>query len=231
MSTMSSNESEWDLVHLLTEPTRRRIYDVARTARTPLTRDEVADAAGTSRRLAAFHLDLLAEAGLLVVDYARPPGRNGPGAGRPAKRYRAGDVDVEVSVPPRRYDIAARVLARAVAESGAGSAGERAAEVAREEGRRLGGLRRGGERMTVRRSLEAAADVLSRLGYEPDRGEACVRLRNCPFHAVVDVAPTLVCGLNGALVGGVLEGLGASERVTAALDGVPPDCCITVAKR
>jgi predicted ArsR family transcriptional regulator len=116
MSTMSSNASDWARVQLLTEPTRRRIYDAVRTSRDPVTRDAVAKATGVSRRLAAFHLDLLADSGLLSVDYARPPGRTGPGAGRPAKRYRAEDVDVEVSLPPRRYDIAARVLARAVAE-------------------------------------------------------------------------------------------------------------------
>lgn len=231
MSTVSSHEAEWDLVQLLTEPTRRKIYDVVRAARAPLTRDEVATGASTSRRLAAFHLDLLADAGLLAVDFARPPGRTGPGAGRPSKRYRVTDVHVEVSVPPRRYDIAARVLARAVADPGPGTAAERAVSVAREEGRRIGGLRRGGDRMTVRRSLDTTAEVLGELGYEPGRDGTCVRLHNCPFHAVVDVAPTLVCGLNDALIGGILEGLGASERVSAALDGTPPDCCVTIAKR
>src|SRR5881409_3372329 len=140
MSTMSDHDAGWDRVHLLTEPTRRAVYDAVRVARGPMTRDEVATATGVSRRLAAFHLDLLADGGLLAVDYARPPGRRGgPGAGRPAKRYRVEPVEVEVSMPPRRYDIAARVLARAVAEPGAGSAHERAVSVAREEGRRLGG--------------------------------------------------------------------------------------------
>jgi predicted ArsR family transcriptional regulator len=85
--------------------------------------------------------------------------------------------------------------------------------------------------MTVRRSLDTTAEVLGELGYEPGRDGTCVRLHNCPFHAVVDVAPTLVCGLNDALIGGILEGLGASERVSAALDGTPPDCCVTIAKR
>jgi predicted ArsR family transcriptional regulator len=230
MSTMSSNV-EWHRVQLLTEPTRRAIYDVVRAARAPLTRDEVAAAAGITRRLAAFHLDQLAEAGLLVVDYARPPGRRGPGAGRPAKRYRCDEVEVEVSLPPRRYDLAARVLARAVAEPGAGSPGERAAEVARDEGRRLGALRRSGGRLSVSRSLDAAAEALEAIGYEPDREGGCIRLRNCPFHAVVDVAPSLVCGLNDALVAGMLEGLGAHDAVTASLDGTAPDCCVTVAKR
>jgi len=229
---MSDHDAGWDRVHLLTEPTRRAVYDAVRVARGPVTRDEVAAATGVSRRLAAFHLDLLAEGGLLAVDYARPAGRQGgPGAGRPAKRYRAEPVEVEVSLPPRRYDIAARVLARAVAEPGDGTAHDRAVAIAAEEGRRLGGLHRSGRRMSAGRALDTTANVLAELGYEPSREGSCVRLRNCPFHAVVDVAPQLVCGLNDALIGGILDGMEASESVTAALDGVPPDCCVTVAKR
>ena len=229
---MSDHEVGWERVHLLTEPTRRAVYDAVRASREPMTRDEVASATGISRRLAAFHLDLLAEGGLLSVDYARPAGRRGgPGAGRPAKRYAAEEIDVEVSLPPRRYDIAARVLARAIAEPGEGSAHDRAVAIAEEEGRRLGGLHRSGGRMSADRTLATTAEVLTELGYEPTRDSGCVRLHNCPFHAVVDVAPQLVCGLNDALIGGILDGMQASDTVTAALDGVPPDCCVTVAKR
>jgi len=227
---MSTDDTQWESVQLLTEPTRRGIYDAVRAGRHPMTREEVAAAAGVSKSLAAFHLDLLAERGLLEVDYARPPGRSGPGAGRPAKRYRAVPVEFDVSVPPRRYDVAARVLARAVAESGPGPAAERALDVAREEGEELGRLRRPARRMSADRSLDAATQTLHELGYEPQREGKCVRLRNCPFHAIVDVAPALVCGLNDALIDGILTGLG-STGVSAALDGAPPDCCVTVARR
>jgi hypothetical protein len=48
---------------------------------------------------------------------------------------------------------------------------------------------------------------------------------------VVDVAPALVCGLNDTFVSGVLEGVRGHRSVAAALDGVAPDCCVTVAKR
>src|SRR5438477_3815327 len=113
-----SSDSGWDALHLLAEPTRRRVYEAVRAADEPITRDGVAEAVGIGRRLAAFHLDLLADAGLLDVDYARPPGRGGPGAGRPAKRYRAAQVDLELRVPARRYDIAARIPARALCDAG-----------------------------------------------------------------------------------------------------------------
>jgi len=66
------------------------------------------------------------------------------------------------------------------------------------------------------------------LGYEPRRERGRLCLGNCPFDGVVDVAPTLVCGLNQRLVQGVLDGLGIADRCRAELDGMPPDCCVTI---
>jgi predicted ArsR family transcriptional regulator len=220
-------------LHLLAEPTRRRVYEAVRAADGPQTREAVAVATAINRRLAAFHLDLLAEGGLLEVDYARPPGRSGPGAGRPAKRYRPSAIDIELRVPARRYDLAARILARAVAQAGPGDdVREHAMQAAREEGEQIGRLRRPADRLSSGATLDTAEDVLADLGYEPAKsGDNCLRLRNCPFRSVVDVAPALVCGVNDELVSGLLDGLGGHRSVTAALDGAPPDCCVTVARR
>src|SRR3954463_9887153 len=107
-----SSDPGMTALHLLAEPTRRRVYDAVRAADDPQTRDAVAQATGINRRLAPCRLDLLAGGGLLEVDYARPPGRTGPGAGRPAKRYRPAPVDIELRVPAPRYDLAARAPAR-----------------------------------------------------------------------------------------------------------------------
>ena len=220
-------------LHLLAEPTRRRVYDAVRAGDGPQTREAVAAATGISKRLAAFHLDLLADGGLLEVDYARPPGRSGPGAGRPAKRYRPAQIEVELHVPARRYDLAARILARAVTETTPGAdPQQQALHVARDEGEQIGRLRRPGGRLSAAATLDTAEQVLGDLGYEPARsGDRCVRLRNCPFRSVVDVAPGLVCGVNDELVTGMLDGLGGHRSVTAALDGTAPDCCVTVARR
>jgi predicted ArsR family transcriptional regulator len=217
----------WDAAHLLAEPTRRQVFEAVRGARRPLTRDEVAQASGINRRLATFHLDLLATAGLLDTDYARPEGRvGGPGAGRPAKRYCAAAVQIELSMPPRHYDLAARLLARAIHEDPADAAG-RSLTVARSEGRRIGELRRpvAAERAEPRVVvIEALAD----LGYEPDvTGTPTMRLRNCPFRMVAEAAPDLVCGMNHELICGLVEGLGIPPA-RVDLDGRPPDCCVTV---
>src|SRR5581483_5826850 len=104
----------------------------------PVDRDEAAAAVGIGRPLAAFHLDRLADAGLLAVEYRRRTGRSGPGAGRPAKFYRPADPDgVQVSVPPRRYVVPARLFAEALEQSPSEIAVDTLGEVAARRGREL----------------------------------------------------------------------------------------------
>src|SRR4051794_22063294 len=95
----------------LGDATRRRVYDHVAAQPRPASRDEAAEAAGIGRTLAAYHLDRLAAEGLLEVTYVRRSGRTGPGAGRPAKLYARADREVALSVPPRDYPVAARLLA------------------------------------------------------------------------------------------------------------------------
>lgn len=215
------------VLEMLAEPTRRQVYDAVRRAAEPMTREAVAGAVGIGVRLAAFHLDRLAAAGLLTVGFARPQGRSGPGAGRPAKRYSTAHRDVEVALPPRRYHLVARILAAAVSSS-AEDASREAFAIAAAEGRRVGAVHAAAVTGKSRSGLVRAASVLESLGYEPRRERGRLCLGNCPFDGVVDIAPSLVCGLNQRLVHGVLEGLGADDRCRAELDGVPPDCCVTV---
>jgi predicted ArsR family transcriptional regulator len=221
------------VVASLEDPQRRAVYLLARERRQPMTRDEVAGALGISRNLAAFHLDKLLEIGLLRASYSRPAGRGGPGAGRPAKRYELSELEVDVSVPPRRYDLAGEILAEAVATAKPRESARAAAErVARRRGREMGERYRADRRLRSRlgpeRSLAAASEVLAALGFEPGSVDSgTVLLRNCPFHAVVNVATDLVCGLNQWFMAGVLEGLGAS-RVEPVLDPAEGRCCVVL---
>lgn len=225
-----SSTGGWAAVDVLAEPTRRRVFDVVRAAHHPVTRDEVAAGSGIDRRLAAFHLDRLAEAGLLVVDFARPEGRGGPGAGRPAKRYKPAGVEVCVTVPPRRYNVVAEVLAEAVA-SAPSSAATRAGEVAARHGRDLGRAFPAGKARGGPAAIGRAEQALGEMGYEPQVEAGSVVLRNCPFHEVVAVSPELVCGLNQQLLSGMLDGLGLSDRLEAVLDPQPDRCCVALQRR
>src|SRR5829696_3122003 len=98
----------------LVDPVRRALYRFVSGSGTLVSRDEAAGGVDVSRSLAAYHLDRLADDGLLEVTYQRRSGRTGPGAGRPAKLYRRAPGEITVSVPPRDYELAARLLAGAV---------------------------------------------------------------------------------------------------------------------
>src|SRR5438270_3109127 len=212
----------------LDDPVRRRIYLLVRAQRRPVTREDVAGEAGVSRSLAAFHLDKLVERGWLQAGYGRPAGQGGPGSGRPPKLYEPADIEVDVSLPPRRYDLFGGLLARVV-ERGDDRVRHLATRTARDEGRRLGeehaartGLRRPG----ARRLMEAAREVLAGLGFEPGIGAEFL-LGNCPFNALVASAPDLVCAMNQAFAQGLLAGLGGGP-VRADLDPAPGRCCVVL---
>jgi predicted ArsR family transcriptional regulator len=222
-----------DLVAIgsLQEPVRRALYRFVVAQRRDVSRDEAAEGVGIQRALAAFHLDKLVEAGLLETTFRRLTGRTGPGAGRPAKLYRRSASDRTVSLPPRTYDLAAELLAQAVEEGGKAPR-DSVAEVGRRFGRGLGeevaSHLRG--RTSRERRIAALAQVLDRYGYEPRREGRAIRLGNCPFHALSETHRELVCGMNLALLEGVVEGMKGND-LEARPDPKPGECCVTVAPR
>lgn len=219
-----------EAVSALADDVRRKLYEFVRCARRPVTRDEAAEATGVSRKLAAFHLDKLLERGLLRASFSRPPGRSGPGAGRPAKRYEPSGAEWSVTVPERRYDLAGRILTEAVSRSTTGTpAPEVAREVARRQGVQIGAAwaqERGVRRPGPARTLTACAELLAELGYAPERQGGTVLLWNCPFHALVEVDTPLVCGLNQNLLSGVVEGM--EGQAEAALEPGEGRCCVVL---
>ncbi|MEU6251497.1 helix-turn-helix domain-containing protein [Streptomyces sp. NPDC047043] len=202
-------------VAVLDEPTRRRLYEHVVRQTAPVGRDEAAEALGLARQTAAFHLDRLADQGLLEVVYERRSGRSGPGAGRPAKLYRRSDRQVSVSLPERRYELAGRLLAQAVEESDA--TGEPVRTVLHRKATELG------EQLGAQGA--GLTDLLEGHGFEP-RGEGdAILLGNCPFHVLAREHTDTVCGMNLHLLRGVLKGLGESG-LEACLAPTPGHCCV-----
>jgi predicted ArsR family transcriptional regulator len=214
--------TEISVIAALDDPVRRRLYDYVTGQDHAVSRSEAAQAAGIQRTLAAFHLDRLAEAGLVEVSFARPGGRSGPGAGRPAKLYRRTAAEHQVSLPPRDYRGAAELLAEVVDVTGAEPELQRSA---RSRGAAAGRAARRDAPQAPDGDLVAGA--LSAQGYQPYRDGAEVRLRNCPFHVLASRYPPLICGMNLALVEGMLEGA-AVTGLTARLDPRPEDCCVVL---
>ncbi len=217
-------------VAALDDENRRRMYMFIRREGRPVSREEVAKELGLSRKLAAFHLDKLSEKGLLKFHYARPAGRSGPGAGRPAKVYEPSKVEIEVSIPERRYDLAGSLLADAVRAKQPGTSGyEHAIRVASQAGISLGRDIRDARRLRppgAERTLAVVREILEEYGYEPFEGPPQeLALRNCPFHALSAHAPDLICPMNHAFVAGVVRGLG-NESVIVELVPAPGQCCV-----
>ncbi len=226
---MSQLERQIAAVATLAEPIRRDLYLYVAKRRTDVGRDEAARALRISRALAAFHLDKLAQEGLLETSYRRLSGRRGPGAGRPAKLYRRAPRQLDVTLPRRRYELAGRVLARALAAVPARTGSRVLDRVAGGAGRQLGAAARADARGGARRAsaLARALAVLDEWGYEPARENGTVRLRNCPFEALANDCRPLVCGMNLSLVRGLLQGLG-TRALRAELRPEPGSCCVVL---
>jgi len=206
----------------LDDPLRRRLYEVVTSHPGPVNRDEAASEAGIGRALAVYHLDKLVESGLLTASYQRPPGRRGPGAGRPAKVYARSDREFAVTVPPREYELAARLLVQAVEADPSNRSRAVLAEAARGLGTELGSAF---ERDAGERDVKG---VLTQQGYEPcDGADGVIRLRNCPFHQLTEQHREVVCGMNLALVEGLVEGLGV-DGLRPVLDPQPGHCCVAI---
>ncbi|MGY5013863.1 helix-turn-helix transcriptional regulator [Streptomyces sp. 900105755] len=217
-----------DAIAALQDPVRRRLYEYVAAQGREVGRNEAAEATGVARTLAAHHLDRLAEAGLLDTGSRRLTGRSGPGAGRPAKVYTRARAERAVSLPARDYRTAAELLAEAAEQAGL-DAGLCAAARRRGEALRGSAAPCGG--------LEEAMETLAARGYEPHleaagsaedaagTAAAVVRMRNCPFHAVAERFPPLVCGMNLALLEGLL---GTGGPVRARMAARPGECCVVV---
>jgi len=186
--------------------TREQVLTLIRTAATPPTVEEIATVLDLHRNSVRLHTAALLEVGLIAQD-ARPTG----GRGRPLAVYLPTAAGARAG--QRNYELLAEVLVEHIATTA--PAPERAA---RDAGRAWGG-RLAAER---RPSEHLVAGVLEELGFEPDRAESSIELRNCPFRELVDSHQGLVCALHA----GMLEGLVDAGRVRLLPFTSPSACTV-----
>ncbi|GAA0459146.1 helix-turn-helix transcriptional regulator [Actinoplanes campanulatus] len=228
--TMSENfAADVASVAALGDPVRRRLYRFVVAQGEPVSRETSASAIGVAFHVAKFHLDRLVADGLLDIEYRRPPGRGGPGAGRPAKLYRRVERDISVTLPERRYDLAGLVLAEAVTVATRGGVSLDAAlrAAARTTGQALLQNHPTSETQEDGGERDVVTAVLARNGYEPRTVDGETLLGNCPFHSLAAQYTELVCGMNLDLIDGLLEADGPRGRC-ARLDPGPDRCCVTI---
>jgi predicted ArsR family transcriptional regulator len=224
---LSQNEADLASLSCLDDRVRSRLYAFVSGRTEPVGRDEAAAEVGIGRALAVYHLDKLVESGLLTASYRRPPGRGGPGAGRPAKVYSRSGGEFMVTVPPREYELAARLLVQAVAADCSGRTRAALHDAAWQLGVGLGKRHRAdhapgdGQRPALDRAL-------SEHGFELWHDDAgTVRMRNCPFRRLAQLQPEVVCEMNLALIQGLVAGVGA-EGLNPVLDPEPEHCCVVI---
>jgi predicted ArsR family transcriptional regulator len=217
----------------LGDPLRRALYRHVVERGVPVSRDDAALAVGISRPLAAYHLDKLIDDGLLEARYQRRGGRQGPGAGRPAKHYVRAAGQIELSLPARDYAALAELLADAVEADTSGTAQAALNRAAGALGAQLGAeaASRTAADPHPDQFLAALRQTLADRGYEPyDDTDGAIRLRNCPFDRIAAHHRELVCGANLAMLQALGDQLDGDPPVRAALDPQPGRCCVVLTR-
>src|SRR5215211_5331209 len=217
----------------LGDPLRRALYRHVAERGVPVSRDDAALAVGISRPLAAYHLDKLVDDGLLEARYQRRGGRQGPGAGRPAKHYVRAAGQIELSLPARDYAALAELLAGAVEADPSGAAQAALNRAAGTLGVELGteAARHSAADGNPDEVIAALRQTLADRGYEPyDDRDGAIRLRNCPFDRIAAHHRQLVCGANLAMLQGLADHLDGDPPVRAVLDPQPGRCCVVLTR-
>jgi predicted ArsR family transcriptional regulator len=132
-----------------------------------------------------------------------------------------------VSVPQREYELAAKLLAQAVAADESQVARAALDRAAHQLGADLGRCSRPPGAPLDDHS-QRVTDALAQHGFEPWQDEqGTVNLGSCPFHQLAKQYPDIVCGMNLALIDGLIDGLGAAG-LEPALDPRAGRCCVVV---
>jgi predicted ArsR family transcriptional regulator len=128
-------------------------------------------------------------------------------------------VEVTVQVPARDDALVAHLLATAIEDDSSGAARRSLRRATRAAGRALG-------REVVGEAGDDMVGWLEERGYAPVETPDGIRLRNCPFHHLVDEHLDLVCSLNCDLLGSAASAAGLA--LSAELDPRPGMCCVVL---
>ena len=208
---------------------RQALLAALRRAEAPLDASEAGAAVGLHPNTARVHLELLCSAGLLERRTEERTKR-----GRPRVLYDVGPAarrlvdDAGTRAGEVGYRDLARLLARQLAElpdvpSEAMRAGRRWASV-------LDRAHLAPGRLSAAETMGAAADVLDRLGFDPEPDLSAMRilLRRCPLLDVASESRSVVCGIHLGMLKATVERLDAPLDVAGLepLVTLRPTVCI-----
>lgn len=171
---------------------------------------EIAQATGVHRNVARRRLERLVAAGLLTAGFERPPGRTGPGAGRPAKVYSPAPDTTAIEFPVRRYPELVGLLVDALPK-------RRLSEIGVQFGAALATAAGVESAQDERVGLEGLCRALGALGFQTrlehlEDGRAEIVTPACPLRPLV-VANAAVAEVDHALWRGLVAAAVADVEV------------------
>lgn len=187
---------------------RVRLLDALRGSERPLDARELAAVCGLHVSTVRFHLDVLSEAGL-VRSHSEPPRTRG----RPRLLYAPASVGDTGARKQTGYQMLATLLAAHWAETSAERA-QRAERAGWAVAREQGFSPRSSPSMTAEESMAQVSGLFAELGFEPELApegqDLQIRLHACPFRAVAQDHPEVVCSMHLGLLRGALAELGGA---------------------
>ena len=74
-------------------------------------------------------------------------------------------------------------------------------------------------------------ELLDREGFEAERHGDRIEMRRCPFYALAETAPQVICTLHHGIIDGALDAAGSGETVDRVDPFVEPGLCIAHLER
>jgi predicted ArsR family transcriptional regulator len=189
------------------ERQRHVILEALRNAQDGLDTNQLAECLGLHQNTIRWHLGVLTDAGLVQAAPERRHGR-----GRPSIVHRL--TGEGIARGRDEYRLLATMLTDVVAADGNGEA--RAYEAGLRWGRHL-------QRAEPDASI---VHVLDREGFAAEQRGDQVEMRRCPFYALAEGSPQVICTLHHGIIEGVLAEAGSEQTVERLDPFVEPGLCI-----
>lgn len=200
---------------------RDQLLRLLRDSSEPRSIAGLADELGIHPNTVRFHLNALVQAGIVEQATAATGG-----PGRPPVLFRAArrmNPD-----GPTNFQLLADIMTSYFTAS-TDEPGATAVELGRQWGSSLVKCRPGRE-PSGPQALAALTEVLAEVGFAPEppsgRGQPQIRLRHCPFYALIGTHGEAICGLHLGLMQGALAAI-RGPMIVCGLDPlVEPDLCV-----
>jgi predicted ArsR family transcriptional regulator len=214
------------------DPTRRRIYLLARENVDGITASGAAEQCALHPNVARHHLDKLAAGGYLDVVFESAVGRSG----RPSKRFRSSGKPIDLAFPARRHDLIVSLLSKALDLLPPEVASTMAEEVGEHYGRELAAQINPGDRhRSMTAALHTVAQALTAHGFaahtEAREGSMAIVRDHCPFGDLSDSHP-VICAVDRGLVRGMLHELYGPASGSSFTESRPlgSDVCVELVR-